>query len=223
MSPPAGKRTRLLIVDDHAVVRSGLRALLDSQPDMEVIGEAADGVEAVSRCRTLRPDIVLLDLTMPGRSGLHAVADLQRLAPAPKVLVLTMHDDETYLRHAVRAGAEGYVIKQAADTELIAAIHALTRNERYLQPTLAGALVHDYERPPARGRRGGQDPLSEREREVVTLIALGHAHKAIAERLNISVKTIEAHRARILEKLNLKTRADLVRYALERRLLASGA
>lgn len=218
---PAGKRTRLLIADDHTVVRSGLRALLESQPDMEVIGEAADGVEAVSRCRTLHPDIVLLDLSMPGRSGLQAIADLKHLSPAPKVLVLTMHNDETYLRHAVRGGADGYVVKQAADTELIAAIHALARNERYLQPTLAGALVHDYEHPPVQRRHDGVDPLSERERDVTTLIALGHAHKVIAEKLNISVKTVEAHRARILEKLALKTRADLVRYALERKLLTT--
>lgn len=216
-----GKPVRLLIVDDHAVVRSGLRALLEDQPDLEVVGEAADGVEALTRCRTLHPDIVLLDLTMPGRSGLQAIADLKRLSPAPKLLVLTMHNDETYLRHAVREGADGYVVKQAADTELIAAIHALARNERYLQPTLAGALVHDYEHPSAQRRHDGVEQLSEREREVLALIALGYAHKTITEKLNISVKTVEAHRARILEKLALKTRADLVRYALEHKLLTT--
>lgn len=218
-----GKPVRLLIVDDHAVVRSGLRALLEDQPNLEVVGEAADGVEALTQCRALNPDIVLLDLTMPGRSGLQAITDLKRLSPAPKLLVLTMHHDETYLRYAVRSGAEGYVVKQAADTELIAAIRALARNERYLQPTLAGALVHDYEHPSATRHREASDTLSEREREVLVLIALGYAHKTISEKLSISVKTVEAHRARTLEKLDLKTRADLVRYALERKLLTANS
>lgn len=214
------KPVRLLIADDHAVVRSGLRTLLESQADMKVVGEAADGVEAVSQCQTLKPDIVLLDLSMPGRSGLQAIADLKRVSPAPRVLVLTMHNDETYLRHAVGAGADGYVIKQAADTELITAIRALARNERYIQPTLAGAVVYGYEHPPATNGRRRENPLSDREREVVTLIALGHTHKTIGEKLHIGAKTVEAHRAHILEKLDLKTRADLVRYALENRLLA---
>lgn len=214
-------RIKLLIVDDHAVVRSGLRLLLETQPDIEVVGEAADAGEGVKQCLKSSPDIVLLDLSMPAGGGLHAIKELKRLSPAPRIVVLTMHNDATYLRHAVRGGAEGYVIKQAADTELIAAIRAVATNKRYLHPTLAGELVHESERTPL--YRGGKqdDPLSNRERQIVCHIALGFANKVIAEKLHISVKTVEAHRARILEKLGLKTRADLVRYALENNLLSS--
>jgi DNA-binding NarL/FixJ family response regulator len=200
-------RIRILIADDHALVRSGLRALLEAQPDMEVAGEADDGVTVIERCRQLKPDVVLLDLTMPGRGGISAAEELRHVCPKTKVLVLTMHEDAGYARLARNAGVAGYVLKRVLATELIKAIHAVHRGETYVTPSLAAAF-HETACPPTTA-------LSDREREVVTQIALGHTNTEIAGKLHISEKTIETHRAHIFEKLHLETRADLVRFALE--------
>ncbi len=202
-------KIRVLLADDHALVRAGLRALLTSQADIEVAGEAEDGVAVVERCRELKPDVVLLDLAMPGRGGVPAAEELRQVCPETKVLVLTMHEDEGYARLARRAGAAGYVLKRALATTLLHAIRAVQRGETYATPPLAQAF-HDTTPAPA-----GDSLLSERENDVVRLIALGHTNAEIAGKLHISEKTVETHRAHVFEKLGLVTRADLVRFALE--------
>jgi two-component system response regulator NreC len=204
-------KIRVLIADDHTLVRAGLRALLQAQPDFEVAGEAEDGVVVIERCRQLRPDIVLMDLTMPGRGGIPAIEELHRDFPAAKVVVLTMHDDAAYLRQARLAGAAGYVQKKALATELLRALRAVHAGKPYWPAEL----------PAAPRARGPLELLTDREREVVTQIALGHTNAEIAGRLHISEKTVETHRAHIFEKLNLETRADLVRFALEHGLLSA--
>lgn len=213
-------KIRVLIADDHTVVRSGLRALLALQPDIAVVGEAADGVAVVERCAELLPDVVLMDLTMPGRGGIAAAEDLRRSLPKTKVLVLTMHEDESYARLARLAGARGYVLKKSLAAELITAIRAVYRGQTFATPQLADAFREN----PGAPRRAPTTAtslqlLSQREREVVTLIALGHTNAEIAKKLYISEKTVETHRAHILEKLALRTRADVVRFAIEHRLM----
>jgi two-component system response regulator NreC len=200
-----------LIADDHALVRSGLRALLDAQPDLEVIGEAEDGVVVVERCRKLNAEVVVMDLTMPGRGGINATEALHRECPQTKVVVLTMHDDETYVRMARLAGAAGFVLKKSLATELIRAIRAVRDGKTHFPPIELP--------PPNRTARAPRDLITDREREVLSLIALGHTTSEIAGRLHISDKTVETHRAHIVEKLGLRTRADLVRFALDHGLL----
>lgn len=204
-------RTRLLLADDHALVRSGLRALLEAQPDLEVVAEAEDGVAVVEACRKLRPDIVVMDLAMPGRGGINATEDLRAECPDVKVVVLTMHDDEAYMQMARLAGARGFVLKKALATELIRAIRDVQGGKTHFPPA-EGLLP----RP-----RGGTslDLLTGREREVLSLIALGHTTPETARKLHISEKTVETHRAHISEKLGLRSRAELVRFAIEHRLL----
>lgn len=207
------KPTRILLADDHSLVRSGLRALLEAEPDMEVVGEAQDGVEAVEACSTLQPDVVVMDLTMPGRGGISATEDLRGVCPEAKVVVLTMHDDDAYVRMAQLAGAAGFVLKRSLATELIQAIRAV-RSDRTHFPTTE----------PVRRSNSPSAPLeliSGREREVLTLIALGHTTPEIARKLHISEKTVETHRAHIADKLELRTRAALVRFALEHGLLTA--
>jgi DNA-binding NarL/FixJ family response regulator len=201
---------RVLIVDDHAVVRTGLRLLLDTQPDMETVGEAGSVDEAIVGARELEPDLVLLDLTMPGKPGLQAMPDLLREHPDLKVMILSMEDDPRYVRDAFAAGARGYLLKEAVANEVVVAIREVAAGGRYVHPELGARLV-DTDRstgPPA------DNPLSEREREVLTLLALGHTNHEIAKQLFISVRTAEAHRAHIMKKLNLASRAELVRYAI---------
>jgi two-component system response regulator NreC len=213
---------RVLIVDDHTLVRSGLRLLLESQ-GIEVAGEAADGEEAVAMVERSEPDVVLLDLTMPpGKDGIWATEAIKARRPGCAVLVLTMHDEEALLFRVLQAGASGYVLKQAADTDLVEALTQVHAGGTYLYPSAARPMVEEFLR---RVQRGEESPLStyrsltDREREILTLIAEGYGNKEIAVRLDISVKTVETHKARIMEKLNLYTRADLVRYALRRGLL----
>jgi DNA-binding NarL/FixJ family response regulator len=211
------KRIRILLADDHAVLRAGLRALLTAQGDLEVVGEASDGAEAIHLTQTLRPDVVVMDIGMPGVSGIDATARIKRDSPAIKVLILSMHDDRGYLRQVLRAGASGYVLKKAADTELLAAIRAAARGEVFLDPTLAKALVDEVMEPKA---ASGEAPaLSDREREVLRLLAHGHTNQQVADRLCISVKSVETYKARLMEKLGLKGRAELVRHALQHGLL----
>ncbi|MBE3581265.1 MAG: response regulator transcription factor [Thermoanaerobacteraceae bacterium] len=215
-----GDKIRILLADDHAVLRGGLKLLLNTQPDMTVIGEAADGREAVDLCRALKPDVLLLDLNMPGEGGLKALEELKDTGT--RILVLTMYDDVAYLRQAVESGAAGYILKSAADVELIAAIRAAARGESYYDPALTKPLV-DYfvnKREKQRGSPRAVDLLSEREKEVLRLVALGYTNRQIAQELTISIKTVEAHKANIREKLKLKGRAELVRFAMEQGLLS---
>jgi len=207
---------RVLIVDDHAVVRAGLRLLLDSVDDLEVVGEAGSAREAVFQARVLKPDVILLDIVMPDQTGLEALPQLKHENPEAKILVLSMQDEPRYVREAFAAGASGYVLKEAADNEVVAAIREVADGGRYVNPELGARLVAaDAEA----ARLAEQDPLSEREREVLRLLALGHTNQEIAKMLYISVRTAETHRAHIMQKLRLQTRADLVAYALERGLL----
>jgi len=213
----APRRIRILLADDHTVLRSGLRALLSAQADLEVAGEAADGGEALRLAQTIKPDVVVMDIGMPGVSGIDATARIRRELPSTKVLILSMHDDQGYLRQALRAGASGYVLKKAADTELLAAIRAAARGEVFLDPSLAKGFVEDVVLPKA------QEPdipmLSDREREVLHLLARGHTNQQVADRLCIGVKSVETYKARLMDKLGLKGRAELVRYALTHGLL----
>jgi two-component system, NarL family, response regulator NreC len=207
---------RVLVVDDHAVVRSGLKLLLDSQDDIEVVGEAGDGKTAVFEARATKPDVILLDVVMPGASGIEVTPQLLYEHPDAKVLILSMQDDPHYVRQAFEAGAAGYVLKEAADSEVVAAVREVAGGGRYVNPALGARLVAA---DTAARRRAEEDPLSEREREVLRLLALGHTNQEIAKMLYISVRTAETHRAHIMQKLSLHSRADLVRYALANGLL----
>lgn len=211
---------RLLLADDHAVVRSGLRLLLESQPDMAIIGEAETGEEAVRRTAELRPDVVLMDIEMPGINGIEAARRIKAQSPATAVLALTMYEDDQYFFEMLRAGAAGYVPKRAAPDELASAIRAVSRGDVFIHPSLAGRLVQDYllrrdtdeQEPPI-------DDLTPREQEVLTLIAEGLSNGEIAEQLVISIKTVDRHRENIMRKLNLHNRVDLVKYALRKGLI----
>jgi DNA-binding NarL/FixJ family response regulator len=207
---------RVLIVDDHAVVRTGLRLLLESVEDIEVVGEAGTAHDAISEARSSKPDVILMDVVMPGASGIEATPQLLREEPDAKVLILSMEDDPSYVRQAFAAGAAGYVLKEAADAELIAALREVARGGRYINPALGARLVAAEADDRARAEA---DPLTGREREVLHLLALGHTNQEIAELLFISVRTAETHRAHIMQKLRLASRADLVRYALANGLL----
>jgi DNA-binding NarL/FixJ family response regulator len=209
---------RVLIVDDHAVVRSGLRLLLAAEDDLEPVGEAGSARDAVFQARALSPDVILLDLVMPDGNGLDVLPQLVHENPAAKVLVLSMQDEPRYVREAFAAGASGYVLKEAADEEVVAAVRQVADGGRYVHPALGARLVAAEAEERARAEA---DPLSEREREVLRLLALGHTNQEIAKMLYISVRTAETHRAHIMQKLRLTTRAELVRYALEQGLLES--
>ena len=207
---------RILIVDDHAVVRAGLKLLLESEDDLEPVGEAGSARDAIFQARSLKPDVVLMDVVMPDQSGLDVVPTLLHEQPDTKILVLSMQDDPQYVRQAFAAGASGYVLKEAADVEVVAAIREVARGGRYVHPELGARLVsaESEER-----RRAEEDPLSDREREVLRLLALGHTNQEIAQQLYISVRTAETHRAHIMQKLRLSSRAELVRHALSQGLL----
>ena len=207
---------RVLIVDDHAVVRSGLRLLLDAQDDIETVGEAGDAREAVFEARAKKPDVILMDVVLGAKSGIEATPDVLKEAPEAKVLVLSMQDDPRYVREAFAAGASGYVLKEAADTELVAAVREVAGGASYVHPAL-GARIAAADA--ASAKAADEDPLSDREREVLRLLALGHTNQEIAKMLYISVRTAETHRAHIMQKLRLNTRAELVRYALVQGLL----
>jgi two-component system response regulator NreC len=207
---------QIVVVDDHAVVRSGLRLLLAAEDDLEVVGEAGDAREAVFEVRARKPDVILLDVVMPGESGIEAVPKLLHEAPDAKVLVLSMQDDPNYVREAFAAGASGYVLKEAADAEVVDAIRQVAGGGRYVHPVLGARMVAAEAAAQAAAE---SDPLSDREREVLRLLALGHTNQEIAKQLYISVRTAETHRAHIMRKLRLETRAELVRYAIERGLL----
>jgi two-component system, NarL family, response regulator NreC len=207
---------RVLIVDDHAVVRTGLRLLLEAEPDIEPVGEAPNADRAVFEALQTKPDVVLMDLVMPEKGGIEGMPAVLQSVPEAKVLVLSMQDDPRYVREAFAAGASGYVLKEAADAEVVAAIREVARGGRYVHPSLGARLV---QAEAEERRRADEDPLSDREREVLRLLALGHTNQEIASMLFISVRTAETHRAHIMQKLRLASRAELVRYALAQGLL----
>ena len=207
---------KAVIVDDHAVVRSGIKLLLEREEDIEVVGEAGNAKDAVFRARALKPDVILLDVVMPGESGIEVLPTLLKESPETKILVLSMQDDPRYVREAFAAGAAGYVLKEAADVEVVSAVREIAAGGRYVHPTLGARLVAAEAEAQAAAEA---DPLSEREREVLRLLALGHTNQEIAKMLYISVRTAETHRAHIMQKLGISTRAELVRYALSHGLL----
>jgi two-component system response regulator NreC len=214
--PPVAAPVRVLVVDDHAVVRSGLRLLLDANDDIEVVGEAGTARDAIFRARELHPQVILMDVMMPDQSGIEVLPQLLHEHPEARVLILSMQDDPRYVREAFAAGASGYVLKEAADTEVVAAVREVAKGSRYVNPELGARLVAAE----ADARRQAEaDPLSDREREVLRLLALGHTNQEIAKQLYISVRTAETHRAHIMQKLRLSTRAELVRHAIAQGLL----
>ncbi len=212
---------RILIADDHGVLRAGLRSLLNAEPNLEVMAEAANGEEAIRMAVELQPDIVLLDLSMPDVGGIDVTLAVKRLLPAVRILILTVHEDDGLLQEAIRAGASGYIIKRAVESELLNAIRAVSRGEMYVHPAMTRALMrnltprHDHENTPAR-------LLTRRELEVLRMIVQGHTNRQIAETLSLSVRTVESHRANLMGKLGLTTRVELVHYAMENSLLDEG-
>lgn len=215
-----GNRIRLLLADDHAVVRSGLRLLLEAQPDMEIVGEAENGHDAVRQTALLRPDVVLMDIEMPDMNGIEATRRIRETGAETAVLALTMYEDDQYFFEMLRAGAAGYVPKRAAPDDLVSAVRAVSRGEVFLYPSLAGRLVQDYLSRAGSGDEPDRDDnLTPREREVLTLVAEGLTNNEIADRLVISAKTVDRHRENIMRKLNLHNRVDLVKYALRNGLI----
>jgi DNA-binding NarL/FixJ family response regulator len=204
------------VADDHGIMRSGLRLLLDRQPDMEVVAEAADGIEAVELALRERPDICILDVAMPRMTGLQATVEIRAHAPEVAVLVLSMHDDERYLFEALQAGAAGYVLKREADQALVEAVRAVARGEPFMTNAAERSLVREWM---ADDSTGPQEPLTLREREVLKLIAEAHTNREIGELLHLSTKTVESHRANLLRKLAMRDRVELVRYAIRRGLI----
>ncbi len=209
-------KLRIVLADDHAVVREGLRSLIAAQADMEVVGEAADGRRAVEASRGLLPDVVVMDISMPEWNGARATGELKAACPAAKVLALTVHEDKAYIRQLLAAGASGYVLKRAAAEELIHAIRTVAAGGVYLDPSLVGAVVGTFVgKQPARGSLEGRE-LSDREEGVFRLVARGFTNKEIAARFEISVKTVETYKYRSMEKLGLANRTEVVRYAVQR-------
>jgi DNA-binding NarL/FixJ family response regulator len=208
--------TRILIADDHGIVRGGLKLLLDRQPDMEVVAEAGDGVEALETALAVRPDVCVLDVQMPRMTGLQAAREIRAHAPDIGVLILSMHDDQRYVFEALKAGAQGYVLKREADQDLVGAVRAVARGDSFLTNAAETSLIREWMEDESAGPR---EPLSPREQEVVKLIAEAFTNKEIAETLHLAEKTVESHRANVLRKLGMRDRVELVRYAIRRGLV----
>jgi two-component system, NarL family, response regulator NreC len=219
--PVPTRKIRIMIADDHAILRAGLRMLINAQSDMEVVSEASDGKKAIEKVQETRPDVALLDLTMPRVGGLKALQKMTQVSRETRVLVLTMHDDPAYLRTALAAGASGYLLKRAVDAELIAAIRAVHRGGVFVDPRLAQILVHDVlaKKDKKAGSMRAASILSPRERQVLKLVAMGYTSAQIAKQIFVGVKTIETYRARLTEKLGVRTRSDVVRFAVQMGLL----
>jgi two-component system response regulator NreC len=209
---------RVLIADDHGVLRAGLRALLNSEPEMEVVGEAADGEQTLLQAEELQPDVVLMDLNMPKGDGIYTTRGLKEMHPEINVLILTVHEDDSLLREAIQCGAAGYILKRAVESELITAIQAVARGEMYIHPAMTRALL-DQSTAKSLPDQASQATLTAREYEVLRLIAQGNSNRQVASLLTISVRTVESHRANLMEKLNLTCRVDLVRYAAQHGML----
>jgi two-component system response regulator NreC len=212
-------KIRILLADDHTILRDGLRALLDDEPDMTVIGEADDGRTAVKLACQLNPDVVLMDIAMPLLNGLEATRQIKHDCPQVKVLILSMHDDEEYIRQSLASGAMGYILKDATSRELLDAIHAVRRGETILSPAITRLVVENYLRWGELPKHNSTNGLSPRESEVLQLIAEGYSNKQIAEILCISIKTVQAHRMNLMSKLDLHDRAELIKYAIQRKII----
>jgi two-component system response regulator NreC len=209
---PEHEATRIILADDHTVVRSALRMLLEAEPGFEVVAEAGNADDAIRYARGHKPDVLILDLDMPGRPSFDAIGEIREASPETEVVVLTMQDEPAFARRALQAGVRGYVLKEAADSELVQAVRSASVGETYLQPALGARLATEPNDAPG-------DELSEREREVLRLIALGHTNAEIASQLYLSIRTVESHRAHVQQKLRLSSRAELVRFALENGLV----
>jgi two-component system, NarL family, response regulator NreC len=206
---------KILLADDHTIVRQGLKLILSAHPDLQVVGEAANGKEAVEMAARLKPDLVLMDVAMPDLNGIEATRRMVEANPRQRILVLSMHKEAVYVREILRAGARGYILKDVIDTELLNAVRSVARGDGYISPAVSGALLNDY-------RQNVTDPvdlLSNREREVLQLIAEGKTNKEVATRLNLSVYTVDSHRGKIMEKLNLHSTGELVRFAMKHGLV----
>ncbi|CAG0942519.1 Oxygen regulatory protein NreC [Anaerolineae bacterium] len=213
-------KIRVLVCDDHTILRDGIKLLLNSQPDMEVVGEAVDGREAVEQARTLKPDVIIMDIAMPGLNGLEATKQIRRDDPNARVLVLTMYESDEYVSRMLEAGVLGYVLKKAAGSELVHAIRAIHQGEAFLYPSITKRLVEDYLRRVETGQeRDSFNGLTEREREVLQLVAEGHPNRNIAEILNVSIRTVQNHRAHIMEKLGMHDRGELIKYAIQKGII----
>ena len=210
--------TRILICDDHGILRAGLRALLNEETDYEVVGEAANSDEAFRMAVDLKPDFILMDLSMPGAGGIEVTRQLKEKLPETKILILTVHEDATLLREAMKAGAVGYVVKRAVEAELIDAIETARRGDLYVHPSMTRALLSEEQPAPSPPRRGDTEELTNREVDVLRLIVRGYTNRQIAEDLFLSVRTVESHRANIMQKLELSSRAELVRWAADHKL-----
>jgi len=213
-------KIKILVVDDHAIVREGVRMILAKEGDLEVVGEAGDGQQALDLTERAQPDVVIMDISMPGMGGIEATQTIRAKHPEVQVLALTMHEDESYVFQLLRAGAAGYVLKRAAAQDLVQAVRAAAKGEAFLYPSVARKVVEDYLRRVESGEeRQRYDGLTTREKEILTLIAQGLSNQQIAEKLFISIKTVQTHRAHILEKLGLHDRTELVRYAIRKGLI----
>ncbi|MFF3467990.1 response regulator [Streptomyces sp. NPDC002619] len=216
---PEATETRILLADDHALVRRGVRLILDAEPDLTVVAEAGNGAEALEAARTHRPDLAILDIAMPRMTGLQAARELSRTQPDIRLLMLTMYDNEQYFFEALAAGASGYVLKSVADRDLVEACRATVRGEPFLYPGAVNALVRNYLDRARHGEPVPERAITDREEEILKLVAEGHTSQQIADMLVISVKTVERHRANLLQKLGLKDRLELTRYAIRAGLI----
>jgi len=212
-------KIRILLADDHTILRSGIRAILEDEPGFVVVGEAENGRSAVTMACQVEPDVVIMDIAMPLLNGLEATRQIKRQCPGVRVLILTMHDNEEYIRQVLEAGAMGYILKDAAAKELINAIRAVHRGESVLSPAITRLVIEDYLRWGGTRPQEESDGLSPREREVLQLIAEGHTNKQIAEILSISVKTVQAHRTNLMQKLDLHDRGELIKYAIQKKII----
>ena len=213
------EKIRILLADDHTILRSGIRSLLEDEPGLSVIGEAEDGRVAVSMACKLKPDVVIMDIAMPLLNGLEATRQIKMQCPDVKVLILSMHDNEEYIRQVLEAGAMGYILKDAAARELISAIKSVYRGEAVLSPAVTRLVIEDYLRWGGTRPQEDSDSLSPREREVLQLIAEGYTNKQIAEILSISIKTVQAHRNNLMQKLDLHDRGELIKYAIQKKII----